>query len=270
VSVPSARDDLELAVRAARAAGEVLLSYFGRDPIGLASKSSATDPVSDADREAERTIRDLLAAERPDDGLVGEEGSHADAANGRRWIVDPLDGTVNFLYGFPAWAVSIALDDGRGSAVGVVHDPSRGETFTAIRGEGARLPREGSLEAAEIAMAVRPPTPLAQALVATGFSYEPARRERQAAIAHDLLPRVRDIRRAGAASLDLAWLAAGRVDAYFERGLHLWDWAAGRLLVEEAGGVVRDLDGEPHGLLAASSAELCDELGAVAGAPLDV
>jgi myo-inositol-1(or 4)-monophosphatase len=129
--------DLELAERAARAAGDLLLSYYGRPPEGLDSKSSTTDPVSDADREAERAIRELIEAERPQDGLVGEEGSRTEAESGRRWIVDPLDGTVNFLYGFPAWGVSIALEDADGTAVGVVHSPLHAETFCAVRGQGA-------------------------------------------------------------------------------------------------------------------------------------
>jgi fructose-1,6-bisphosphatase/inositol monophosphatase family enzyme len=244
--------DLELAERAARAAGEVLLSYYGRPPEGVESKSSATDLVSDADREAERAIRELLETERPQDGLVAEEGSHAEAASGRRWVVDPLDGTINFLYGFPAWAVSVALEDADGALVGVVHSPIHGETFRAVRGEGAFL---GDLE-----LRVRPPRPLEQALVATGFSYEPDRRAVQAEAIAKLLPRARDIRRAGAAALDLAWVAAGRVDAFFERGLHHWDWAAGRLLVEEAGGSCAWLDDGWPGLLAASNDGLSAEL----------
>ena len=244
--------DLELAERAARAAGEVLLSYYGRPAEGVSSKSSATDLVSDADREAERTIRDLLAAERPDDGLIAEEGSRAEAASGRRWVVDPLDGTINFLYGFPAWAVSVALEDAEGGLVGVVHSPIHGETFRAVRGQGAFLGERG--------LTVRPPRPLEQSLVYTGFSYEPARRAVQADVIRSLLPRARDIRRAGAASVDLSWLAAGRLDAYFERGLHSWDWAAGRLLVEEAGGTVEWLDDEWPGMVAASSPELLAEL----------
>ena len=244
--------DLALAERAARAAGEVLLSYYGRPAEGVSSKSSATDLVSDADREAERTIRDLLAAERPDDGLIAEEGSRAEAASGRRWVVDPLDGTINFLYGFPAWAVSIALEDEDGLAVGVVHSPISGETFHAVRGEGAFL--------GERVLHVRDPRPLEQALVATGFSYEPERRAVQADVIRELLPRARDIRRAGAAALDLAWLAAGRVDAFFERGLKRWDWAAGRLLVEEAGGAVEWLEDDWPGMVAASSPELLAEL----------
>ena len=244
--------DLELAERAARAAGEVLLSYYGRPPEGVESKSSATDLVSDADREAERTIRELLEAERPQDGLVGEEGSRADAASGRRWVVDPLDGTINFLYGFPAWAVSVALEDADGALVGVVHSPIHGETFCAARGEGAFL--------GERALRVRPARPLEQSLVATGFSYEPDRRAVQAEAIAKLLPRARDIRRAGAAALDLSWVAAGRLDAFFERGLHHWDWAAGRLLVEEAGGSCAWLDGGWPGLLAASHDGLLAEL----------
>jgi fructose-1,6-bisphosphatase/inositol monophosphatase family enzyme len=218
----------------------------------VSSKSSATDLVSDADREAERSIRELLASERPDDGLVAEEGSRADAASGRRWVVDPLDGTINFLYGFPAWAVSVALEDADGAIVGVVHSPIHGETFRAVRGEGAFL--------GERRLQVRDPRPLGQALVATGFSYEPERRAAQADVIRELLPRVRDIRRAGAAALDLAWLAAGRVDAFFERGLHHWDWAAGRLLVEEAGGTVSWLEDGWPGLVAASGDELLAEL----------
>jgi myo-inositol-1(or 4)-monophosphatase len=244
--------DLELAERAARAAGEVLLSFYGRPPEGVASKSSATDLVSDADREAERTIRELLESERPDDGLVAEEGSHAEAASGRRWVVDPLDGTINFLYGFPAWAVSVALEDAEGALVGVVHSPIHRETFRAVRGEGAFV--------GERRLSVRPPRPLAESLVATGFSYEPDRRAVQAEVVARLLPHARDIRRAGAAAVDLAWLAAGRTDAFFERGLQHWDWAAGRLLVEEAGGSFTWLDDGWPGLLAASHDALLDEL----------
>lgn len=248
-------DDLELAERAARAAGEVLMGFYGRDPEGLGSKSSDTDLVSDADREAERVIRELLESERPDDGLVAEEGSHSEARSGRRWIVDPLDGTVNFLYGLPAWAVSVALEDADGLAAGVVHSPVHRETFSAVRGEGARLDRRP--------LRVRAPGGLDRAMVATGFSYEPARRAEQAEVISQLLPLARDIRRAGAAALDLAWVAAGRLDAFYERGLKSWDSAAGELLVLEAGGVLADLAGEPAGLVAAATPELLEELLAV-------
>ena len=244
--------DLELAERAARAAGEVLMTYFGRTPEGLGSKTSATDPVSDADREAERVIRELLEAERPEDALVGEEGSENSGDSGRRWIVDPLDGTVNFLYGLRTWAVSIALEDQDGLAVGVVFDPVDGECFSAQRGAGATLN--------ERPIRVNGCRTLERAMVATGFSYEAERRAEQASLLVELLPRIRDVRRAGAAALDLAYVAAGRVDAYYERGLQLWDEAAGRLLVTEAGGALADLDGEPHGVVAAASPELLEEL----------
>jgi myo-inositol-1(or 4)-monophosphatase len=244
--------DLELAERAARAAGEVLLSYYGRAAEGLASKTSPTDPVSDADREAERTIRELLLGERPADGLLGEEGSHSSSESGRTWIVDPLDGTVNFLYGLRAWAVSIALEDQDGIAVGVVFNPVSGECFSARRGQGAAVNGQ-PLHVTEC------PT-LERAMVATGFSYEAERRREQAELLVDLLPQIRDLRRAGAAALDLAFVAAGRVDAFYERGLKRWDEAAGRLLVKEAGGVVADLEGDPHGVVAAATTELLDEL----------
>jgi myo-inositol-1(or 4)-monophosphatase len=247
--------DLELAERAARAAGDVLMSYYGRPPEGLASKSSETDLVSDADREAERAVRNLLGAERPGDGLLAEEGSHAPGSSGRRWLVDPLDGTINFLYGFPAWAVSVALEDAGGVAVGVVYSPVHAETFSAVRGEGARLNGRP--------LHVREPRALESAMVATGFSYEAARRAEQAEVIRRLLPSARDIRRAGAAALDLAWLAAGRVDAFYERGLQDWDSAAGGLLVREAGGAVADLDGDPPGLIAAATPELLGELAAI-------
>ena len=244
--------DLELAERAARAAGEVLLGYYGREPEGLDYKSSDTDMVSDADREAERAIRELLAAERPQDGMLAEESSESRGDSGRRWIVDPLDGTINFLYGFPAWAVSIALEDPDGLAVGVVHSPVHEETFCAARGEGARLGGRP--------LRVREGGGLGRAMVATGFSYEAERRAEQAEVIGRVLPLVRDIRRAGAAALDLAWVAAGRVDAFYERGLNAWDLAAGQLLVEEAGGAVLALEGTPPGVIAASGPELLEAL----------
>lgn len=251
------RADLELAERAARAAGEVLLSYFGQAAEGLASKTSPTDPVSDADREAERTIREVLLDDRPDDGLIGEEGSRSSPANGRTWIVDPLDGTVNFLYGLRTWAVSIALEDAEGAVVGVVFNPVDAECFTAARGEGA------ALNGQRIHVTQCPS--LDRAMVATGFSYEADNRREQAELLVGLLPRIRDLRRAGAAALDLAYVAAGRVDAFYERGLKRWDEAAGRLLVREAGGVVEDLPGEPAGVISAATPELLTELRANLG-----
>lgn len=239
-------DDLALAERAARAAGEVLMGWFGGPVRGLDSKTSATDPVSDADREAERAIRELLVAERPEDGLLGEEGSRAAGDSGRRWVIDPLDGTVNFLYGIPQWCVSVALEDSSGALLGAILDPLHDELFTAVRAGGAFV-NGGPIR-------VNPTEALERALVATGFSYQAEHRAEQASVVSRLLPRVRDIRRAGSAALDLCWVACGRVDGFYERGVKPWDWAAGRLLVEEAGGVVRELSGEPFGLVAAGPA----------------
>jgi len=207
--------------------------------------------ASDADRDAEALIGDLLAAERPGDGLLAEEGSSAEAASGRRWVVDPLDGTTNYLYRFPAWAVSIALEDADGQIVGVVHDPLRDETFTAARGAGARL--NGAT------IAVSGAERLDTALVGTGFGYASERREMQAEVVARVIPRVRDIRRAGAAALDLCMVACGRLDGYYERGLSPWDWAAGSLIAAEAGAAVLPLADEPFGLVVASPA-IADEL----------
>jgi myo-inositol-1(or 4)-monophosphatase len=203
-------------------------------------------------------IREALEAERPDDGLVAEEGSHAESRSGRRWIVDPLDGTVNFLYGIPMWAVSVALEDEHGLLAAVVHDPCRGESFRAARGAGAW--------SGDRPLRVRRRDELRAALVATGFSYDSDRRAAQAEMVAALLPRVRDIRRAGAAALDLAWVAAGRLDGFVEHGLKEWDSAAGTLLVREAGGFVEPLAGDPPALAAAGTPELLAALVEHAGA----
>ncbi len=202
--------------------------------------------VSDADRDAEVAIEEILRAERPDDGLLAEEGASSEAASGRRWVVDPLDGTTNFLYGLPSWAVSIALEDGEGGAAGVVFDPVRDELFRAARGEGARL--NG------VEIQVSGCDRLDTALIATGFGYDAERRAAQSEVLVGVLPRVRDIRRAGAAALDLCMVACGRLDGYYERGLQPWDWAAGSIIVKEAGGDLIDLADEPKGLIAASPA----------------
>jgi fructose-1,6-bisphosphatase/inositol monophosphatase family enzyme len=234
------------------------MERFGGPVRGLDRKSSRTDMVSDADRDAERLISDLIVRERPGDAVFGEEGADLQGRSGRRWVVDPLDGTTNFLYGFPSWSVSIALEDDDGIAAAVVHDPWRDETFRAARGEGADLNGEP--------IQVTDCDRLELALVATGFGYAAERRSEQAAVLSRVLPRVRDIRRAGSAALDLSYLAAGRVDAYYERDLKPWDWDAGRLLVAEAGGALADLPGEPPALAAAASPELLSDLvGLVSG-----
>jgi len=218
---------------------------FGGPAVGVGRKSSATDMVSDADRQAEAAIVELIQRERPEDGIVGEEGAAASSSSGRRWVIDPLDGTTNYLYGFPMWAVSVAVEDEAGSVAGVVLDPVRHELFGAERGSGATL--NG------VAMRVREGTPLERSLVATGFSYDARRRTEQARVLERVIPHVRDVRRGGAAALDLAWVASGRLDGYYERGLQPWDWAAGRLLVTEAGGAVAELTGEPPGLVAGAA-----------------
>ncbi len=225
---------LELAVRASQAAGALLVERYHRAASGVDYKSSQTDPVSDADRDAEALIVALLRGERPGDGVLGEEGAAAAGASGLEWVVDPLDGTVNFLYGIPQWAVSVACRDAQDTLVAVVYDALHGETFAAVNGGGCTL-NENPLRIAS------PPPPLERALVASGFSYVAAERELQAALFARVLPRARDMRRAGSAALDLAWVAAGRLDAFYEHGLAEWDHAAGDLLVREAGGVVLPL-----------------------------
>ena len=208
--------------------------------------------VSDADRAAEELVSSLLRAERPDDGLLGEEGVSVDGSSGRRWVVDPLDGTTNYLYRYRAWCVSVALEDSSGVAlVGAVHDPLAGETFRASRGDGAWLNRSP--------IRVRDAGDVSRALVATGFGYEPDIRRGQAEVLLRVLPRVRDVRRAGAAALDLCHVACGRLDGYYERGINHWDYAAGALIVREAGGVVSELSGGRFGL-AAGRREVVDFL----------
>ncbi len=225
-------------------AGELLLERYTGPARGVEAKSTATDLVSEADRVSEEAVKELLARERPDDGLLAEEGSAQTSASGRRWVIDPLDGTVNYLYRFPFWCVSVALEDSEGGAVAVVHEPLRDETFKAERGGGARL----NGHEIHVSGEERPE----RALIATGFSYSAEERIAQAEVVARVLPRFRDIRRAGAAALDLCYVAAGRLDGYYERGLKQWDWAAARLIVSEAGGSVTELPGTPAGLAAAS------------------
>jgi myo-inositol-1(or 4)-monophosphatase len=234
------------------------LDRFGKTARDVDVKSSSTDMVSAADRDAEALIHAGLRSARPDDGLLAEEGSREAAESGRRWIVDPLDGTTNFLYGFPQWAVSIALE----GSLGVVFDPVRDELFAASRGAGATLNGRP--------LRIAAPPALSTALIATGFGYDPERRDKQGQVLGRVVPRIRDVRRAGAAALDLCWLAAGRVDGYYERGLGAWDWAAARIIVEEAGGAVADLEPEPHGLAAAHPALLPQLLDLLADAEAGV
>ena len=224
-----------IAVRLARGAGEILVDYARRRTDGgdldVSSKTSATDPVSDADRAAERYIGEQLLRLCPDDGLLGEEGEASrKGTSGRRWVVDPLDGTVNFLYGSTMWCTSVACVDELGTVAGAVFHPASGDVFHAARGVGSWC-GDAALRCSDV-------PDLGHTLVATGFSYDAEVRVDQGTDVADLLTRVRDLRRGGSAALDLAWTAAGRVDGYLEFGLQPWDWAAGRLLVTEAGGAV--------------------------------
>lgn len=215
--------------------------------------------MSDADHASERIVVDMLRAAHPDDEVMSEEGRGAPGRSGRRWLVDPLDGTINYLYGIPQWCVSIACADTDGAFVGVVHDPARGETFVAQRGAGAWLRTRAG---AEVRLRVSDRTDLSLALLAGGFSYDPDERAEQARRETLVVPRVRDVRRMGSAALDLAMVAAARVDAYAEAGGQPWDWAAGRLLVSEAGGRLSEAPGVRPGsyTLVASGPAIHDEL----------
>ena len=246
------RDLLGLATLTARAAGALLREHAQGAPTNVTSKSTRTDLVSDADRAAEALIIARIRAARPGDRIVAEEGGdggHRDGGTGLTWYIDPLDGTTNFLYGIPQWAVSIGCEDADGPVAGVVYDPLRDELFAAQRGGGAYL---GTSR-----LAVRPGADPATALVATGFSYDAGERGAQAAVVSRLAPLIRDLRRCGAASLDLAWVAAGRFDAYVEVMRTRWDWSAGALLVQEAGGRVSWTE---HEELVASGPALHDGL----------
>jgi myo-inositol-1(or 4)-monophosphatase len=222
-----------LAEAVAREAGALLRNAFDGPELRISAKSTPTDLVSEADHAAERLIRERLASARPDDGVLGEEGGDRAGTSGVHWIVDPLDGTINFLFGLPQWAVSIACEDADGALAGVVYDPLRDELFSAERDGPA------TLDGAPITASTR--EDLATALVGTGFGYRADVRRAQAEVVARLLPEVRDIRRLGSAALDLAWTACGRLDAYYEHGLNAWDLAAGRLICERVGLEVRDL-----------------------------
>ncbi|HET7408365.1 MAG TPA: inositol monophosphatase family protein [Mycobacteriales bacterium] len=229
---------LGLALDLARRAGDLLLTQRPAN-LEVDTKSSPTDVVTDMDTAAERLIVGGLRAARPGDGVLAEEGASAESSTGVRWVVDPLDGTVNYLYGIPDWAVSIAAEVDGETAVGVVNDPSKKRVYAAVRGRGA------TCNDRPLRCSAR--TDLAQALVGTGFGYAADRRAAQARVLDGVLPKVRDIRRIGAAALDLCSVAAGRLDAFYERGLNPWDLAAGGLIAREAGAVVGGLRGGPAG-----------------------
>ena len=226
---PHLRDLLALASELARDAA--LVHVEGRrSALDIETKSSPTDLVSQVDREAEQVIVDRLREVRPDDAVLAEEGAESKGTSGVRWVIDPLDGTTNYVYGYPSFAVSIAVEIEGRPQVGVVHDSSAGHVYRAISGFGAVCD--------DLPLRVRGQPDLAKALVATGFSYEAAQRERQGLVVARLLGRVRDIRRSGSAALDLCHVAAGHVDAYWEAGLSPWDFAAGLVIAREAGAEV--------------------------------
>lgn len=229
---------LALATDLARRAGALALSMR----VGVhteSTKSSPTDVVTAADRAVERLLVEGIRGARPGDGLLGEEGAEDPGTTGVRWVIDPIDGTVNYLYGLAQWAVSIAVEHAGRTVVGVVLDPAKDELFTAVRGRGSFL-NSRRLACTGIA-------DLAQALVGTGFGYDARRRAAQARLLPELLPRVRDLRRLGAGALDLCAVAAGRLDAYYEQGLWPWDLSAGGLVATEAGARVTGLRGRPAG-----------------------
>lgn len=230
---------LELALEGAHRAGELLLERFQGPALGVSSKSTHTDLVSDADRSSEALLMELITSRRPRDGIYAEEGGKGAAESDLLWLIDPLDGTVNFLFRIPTWSVSIAVEDKVGGVVGVVHDPNRQETFTATRGGGAYL--NGA------PIKVRERTDASKALIGTGFSYDAKMRSVQAQVLTRVIPHVRDVRRPGSAALDLSYVACGRLDGFYEHTMEAYDKAAGTLLIQEAGGVVSSLQA-PYGL----------------------
>lgn len=232
-----ARALLAVAEHLAREAGAVALDGRRGGLREVGTKTTATDMVTEYDRACERIVVDGIRSARPDDAIVGEEGARHPGTSPYTWCIDPIDGTTNFLYDLPMWAVSIGIADDQGPLAGVVHVPARGETFTAVRGGGAALngdPIHCNTDAV-----------LERALVATGFSYDAPSRVRQARRVSRMIDRIRDVRRFGAASIDLCWVACGRLDAYFEENLHPWDLAAGELIAREAGALSGDYAGGP-------------------------
>ncbi len=233
---------LALATRLAMEAGELAQQMRSNVDLTGDTKSSATDIVTAADKAAEHLVLNGLERARPADAVLGEEGSDTAGTSGVRWLIDPIDGTTNYVYDIPAWSVSIAAEyvaPGSNAApetlIGVVYDPVANDRFWAVRDRGAHRN--------EVSIHCNPKTEMATALVGTGFGYTPERRRGQAEVLLELLPQVRDIRRFGSAALDLCFVAEGRLDAYFERGLNPWDLAAGTLIAQEAGCSVGNLRG---------------------------
>lgn len=229
----------------------------GAAPSGVRAKSTPTDPVTVADTETEQLLRDRLAELRPGESVLGEEGGGGTpmSAGAVRWVLDPIDGTVNFIYGVPAYAVSVGAQVDGISVAGAVADVVTGEVYSAAVGRGAHVITGGERRRLRCSAT----DDLSMALVGTGFGYDPARRAVQAALLARMLPLVRDVRRIGSAALDLCMVAAGRLDAHYEHGLHVWDWAAGALIATEAGAVAL-LPGDNNGLLVAAAPGIAAQL----------
>ncbi len=250
---------LALAHDVASQAAELLMqrpSHFD-----LTEKSTAIDFATQMDEKAEALIVESILRARPDDGIVAEEGAARESKSGITWVIDPLDGTVNYFYGLPGWNVSIAARDENGSLVGVVAAPTINSLWHAVRGEGAFHNGEKIRSTSEI--------PLDRALLGTGFAYDVADRTEQIAMVSSLLPRVRDIRRMGSAAVDLCHVGMGALDGYFERGLKEWDWAAGALVATEAGAQVAHLGDGARKLTVAAGPALFDELQAALAGVFD-
>jgi myo-inositol-1(or 4)-monophosphatase len=237
MTAENAQDLLKLATEVATEAARLIVERR-RGTITVAdTKSTATDIVTAVDRESEELIRARVLEARPDDSFLGEEGDDVNGSSGVRWVVDPIDGTVNYLYDIPTYAVSIAVEyDGR-TVAGVVVDAPKGEVFTATLGGGAFLDGK-PIQVSECA-------DLSKALIGTGFGYDATRRAVQAEVVQQLISKVRDIRRIGVGAVDLCYVACGRLDAVYERGLNPWDYGAGALIAAEAGATVGGLDGAP-------------------------
>lgn len=252
------RELRDLAADCARRGGGLALELRASGLGETQSKSSATDLVTRADREVEGLIKAILGKERPGDTVFGEEAGTIAGDSGLRWVIDPIDGTVNYYYRYAGWVVSVAVESSRGALAGAIYDPVNDDLYEAWKSGRAR--RNGQPLDAPLTRAV--PEVIGQALVATGFGYQAGRRRSQAEVLVRVLPEIRDIRRGGAAAMDLCHLAAGRIDAYFEKGLHPWDYAAGMLIARESGCVVEILeetDGEAF-LIGARTRAIFDQL----------
>jgi myo-inositol-1(or 4)-monophosphatase len=244
-----------LATEAAEFVRRRRIEVFGNpqpdDRTAVRTKSTPTDPVTVVDTETERLLRDRLAELRPGERILGEEeGGPTGGQDGLTWVLDPIDGTVNFVYGLEAYAVSVAVQRDGVSVAGAVANVPTNALYSAALGHGAAVQHDGVTTPLRCSAAVE----LSMSLVGTGFSYSPEQRRRQAEVVAKLLPLVRDLRRLGSAALDLCMVAAGQLDAYYEDGVHLWDWAAGALIAAEAGARMRlpQADGEAGRIVAAA------------------